>query len=138
MREYRRYAQHAQQKPRYASFPPFLSSIIALPNQARDQRYTRQIKANPKKTKEAPQAPPLQRQSYNSPKHKPAGGELWDLHVNASSSSSSMQHHALPTLTPAQHRIQGRIVIKPITCPQVGSSKVRNHVVVCDARQFLL
>lgn len=49
-----------------------------------------------------------------------------------------MQYHALPTLTPALHRIQGRIIIKPMTCPQVRSSKVRNDVVVRDARQFLL
>ena len=49
MRGYRRYAQHAQQKPRYASSPQLLSSIIAPPDQARDQRYALQSKVNRKK-----------------------------------------------------------------------------------------
>jgi hypothetical protein len=45
---------------------------------------------------------------------------------------------SLPTRHPAQHRIQGRIVIKPMTCPQVGSSKISDNVLVSDATQFLL
>jgi hypothetical protein len=52
-------------------------------------------------------------------------------HINASPMS-------LTTLNPSLYRIQRRIVIKPMTCPQIGGSEISDNVLVRNAGQFLL
>jgi hypothetical protein len=45
---------------------------------------------------------------------------------------------SLPAHNPALHHSQGWIIIKPMTCPQVGSSKISDNVLIGDAAHFLL
>jgi hypothetical protein len=44
----------------------------------------------------------------------------------------------LPAHNPALHHIQRGIIVKPMACPQVGSSKVSHNVLISDTTQFLL
>lgn len=45
---------------------------------------------------------------------------------------------SLPPLDPMVHRVEGGIIVEPMTCPQVGGPEVSNNVMVGDVRQFLL
>lgn len=38
---------------------------------------------------------------------------------------------------PLENNRQGRIIIKPVTCPQVGRSKIGDHILIRYLRHFL-